>query len=216
MNKQEQALERLKIASLNGDMDHIKEITRDVLEAGVSPYDAVTKGIAAGLQIAGDQFEHKQYFLADLMVCAEATRISLEVLEPLLKAEQGRFVGNVVIGVVEGDVHDIGKSIVAAMLRSAGFNVVDIGVDVPSARFVEKAKEVNADIVASGAFLSPVRAKQKEIEDLLRQAGIRGKVKTLVGGAVGSDGWAREIGADAYAPDAAAAVRVAKALMVAK
>ena len=121
-----------------------------------------------------------------------------------------------VIGVVEGDIHDIGESIVAAMLRAAGFKVYDIGVDVPSAQFVEKAKEVKADIVASGAFLSPVRPRQKEIEDLLREAGIRDKVRTLIGGSVGSDGWAREIGADAFAPDAASAVKTAKALIAGK
>lgn len=213
MSKQQEALKRLKSAALEGDMDNIGQAAQDVLEAGVSAYDAVMKGIAEGLRIAGEKFENKEYFLADLMVCAEATRIALEVLEPRLEAEQGEFAGTVVIGVVEGDIHDIGKSIVAAMLRSAGFKVYDIGVDVPAAQFVDKAREVNADIVASGAFLSPVRPKQKELEDLLRAAGMRDRVKTLIGGSICSDRWAQEIGADAYGADAADAVRKAKALM---
>lgn len=216
MSKHQDALERLKIAALEGDMDNIEQAVQDVLGAGVSAYDAVMKGIAEGLRIAGEKFANKQYFLADLMVCAEATRIALGVLEPRLEAEQGEFAGTVVIGVVEGDIHDIGKSIVAAMLRSAGFKVYDVGVDVPATQFVDKAKEVGADIVASGAFLSPVRPKQKEIEDSLRAAGLRDKVKTMVGGSICSDRWAQEIGADAYGVDAADAVRKAKALVANK
>ncbi len=216
MSKQQETLDRLRSAALEGDMDNIGQAAQEVLDAGISAYDAVNKGIAEGLFAAGEKFANKQYFLADLMACAEATNIALEILNPHLEKEQGEFKGTVLIAVVEGDIHDIGKSIVAALLRSAGFKVYDIGVDVPAAQIVDKAKEVNADIVATGAFLSPVRPRQKEIEDLLRAAGMKDTVKTLIGGSICSELWAQEIGADAYAANAADAVIKANAFMASK
>jgi trimethylamine corrinoid protein len=150
-------------------------------------------------------------------MAAEAMKAGMEVLRPKLleKKEKGEepTLGKVIIGTVEGDIHNLGKNIVIAMLEGAGFEVYDLGEDVPTEKFIEKAIEVKPDIVASSALLTPTMIKQKEIEEALKKAGIREKVKTLIGGAPVSEDWRKEIGADGYAEDAIKAVIVAKKLL---
>jgi len=208
-------LERLKNAVVNLDIDEAKRVAEAALEAGVKPLDAIEKGLAKGIRVVGDRFEKGEAFLAELVVAAEAMKVAMSVFEPAIR--RGRYQkaikGKVVIGTVEGDIHDIGKNIVGAILSVFGFEVYDLGVNVPSEKFVEKVGEIKADIVGMSALLTTTMPKMKEIVEALEKANLRDKVKVIVGGAPVSEEWAEEIGADAYAADAMEAVKVAEKLI---
>lgn len=203
-------------AILSFDEEKTVNAVKKALSLGISPVEVAEKGISAGLRIVGKKFEEGEFFLVELVAAAEAARKAVsEVIEPEIRrrGEKRKAVGKIVIGTVAGDIHDIGKNIVAAMFRAAGFEVYDIGKDVPTEEFVKKAREVNADIVAASALLSTTMPRQKEIIDALKAAGLRDKVKVMVGGAPVTREWAEEIGADGYAEDAMKAVKVAKELL---
>jgi methylmalonyl-CoA mutase cobalamin-binding domain/chain len=199
---------------VEGDKEAAAVVAREAIEASVSPFDFLMKGICEGLRIVSEKFSAKEFFYPDLVCAAEATMAALSVVKPHLKVEKASFTGTYVIGTVEGDLHDIGKDIVATVLEAAGFKVIDLGVDVPPSRFVEAAKKYDADIVGSSVAIGGVpRVKQKEIEDALREAGIREKIKTMVGGAFTDEKWAIEIGADAWGKDCFDALRKAEELV---
>lgn len=210
----EDILNRLKEAVLNYDVELAVEIAKEVVATGFDPLKAIEQGLGEGLRIIGDKFEAEEIFLPMLMIAAQAMKEALVVLEPALaKGTSRKVVGKVVIGTVEGDIHDIGKSIVAAMLTASGFEVYDLGSDTPTSKFVAKTQEVQADIIGMSALLTTTMTKMADVVNALKEAGLRGKVKVIVGGAPVSTAWAEKIGADAYAEDAIAAVDVAKKLL---
>lgn len=211
-----EVLEELKNAVTDFDEEKAVESARKALEMGIDPVEAIEGGLTKGLRIIGEKFEKEELFLMHIVAAAEAARRAIdEVLQPeiLKRKAERKVLGRVVIGTVHGDIHDIGKNLVAVMLFIAGFEVFDLGRDVPVKEFVKKAKDVNADIVAASTLLSTTLLMQREIIEALEAAGIRGKVKVLVGGAPVTQEWAERIGADGYGADAMEAAGVAKRLL---
>ncbi len=210
----ENVLKRLKEAVLNYDVEGAVAVAKEVIETGFDPLIAIEQGLGEGLSIVGDKFEAEEIFLPELMIAAQAMKESLAILEPALgKGKSRKVLGKVIIGTVEGDIHDIGKSIVATMLTVNGFEVHDLGCDTPTSKFVEKAKEVKPDIIGMSALLTTTMVKMAEVINALKKVGLRGQVKVIIGGAPVSAAWAEEIEADAYAEDAMACVDVAKKLL---
>jgi corrinoid protein of di/trimethylamine methyltransferase len=195
------------------DIDRVRSISENVVRLNVDPTEAVD-GLSEGIRIIGDRFGTGEVFLSELIMAAETMKAGLEVLKPAIiqRKLQRASSGVVVIGTVHGDLHDIGKNIVATMLEAAGFEVVDLGVDVPAERFLEKTKQSTPKIVAMSALLTTTATEQKAVIELLEKAGIRKNVKVAVGGAAVSAEWAREIGAEIYSDNAVSAVEAFKTL----
>ena len=184
---------------LDTDEEAAKKIATESLEAGMDPLEMINQGFTEGIRKMGDLFDRGEVFLPGLIVASEAMTAAVEILEAALPAEkQERKKAVIVLGTVEGDIHDIGKGIIATMLRVHGFEVHDIGRDVPIDTFVEKVKELNADVVGSSAMMTTTQIAQRKLEEALKNAGIRDKVLTMVGGAVATDHWAQRIGADFF------------------
>jgi len=210
----EDVLKRLKEAIMTYDVEGAVEASKEVIKTGFDPLKAIEQGLGEGLKVVGEKFGAGEIFLPMLMMAAQAMKESLAILEPTLaKGVSRKVAGKVVIGTVEGDIHDIGKSIVAAMLTANGFEVHDIGCDAPTSKFVEKVKAVNPDIIGMSALLTTTMPKMTEVINALKKEGLRGKVKIIVGGAPVSAAWAEQIGADSYGEDAMAAVDVVKKLV---
>ncbi|MFQ5710237.1 MAG: B12-binding domain-containing protein [Candidatus Geothermarchaeales archaeon] len=213
----EEVFDELKSAITNFDVDKVVEAAKKSVSLDIDPLEAIERGLSSGLREVGERFEDGELFLIHIVAAAEAAQKAMkEVFEPqLLKQKKTRkSLGKVVIGTVKGDIHDIGKTIVASMLSASGFDVYDIGKDVPSEEFVERAKEMDANIVAASALLSTALPVQREIVEALRKAGMREKVKVMVGGGPVTQEWAEEIGADGYGSNAVEAVKVAKRLLM--
>ena len=191
-----------KQSIIDYDKDKAEEIARKALAAGMNPNEVITEGFVPGITEVGELFDRGQLFLPELMLAAEAMKAASAICVEALPATEIKVAKRVVIGTVEGDIHDIGKSIVVSFLLANGFEVYDMGRDVPIADFVRKAREVKADVVGSSALLTTTMQKQMVLEEELKKAGIRDKVKTIVGGAPCSEQWAKRIGADAYAESA--------------
>jgi corrinoid protein of di/trimethylamine methyltransferase len=196
------------------DMDEERTVTaaNKTLEAGVDPYDAIQQGLSDGMARAGQLFEEEEYFIPELLMCSDAMYAGLDVLKPHLK-KNGDSKGKVVIGVIEGDTHDIGKNMVRIMLETGGFEVFDLGRDVAPQRFVDKAREVDADIIALSTLMTTTMDGMGTVVKLLGDGSIRNGIKVMVGGGPISPGFAKRIGADGYAVNAAEAVRIATALV---
>ena len=207
----------LKQAVIDGDANAAAALAEKALADGVSPLDAIDKGLVPGLSHVGEEFGKGELFLPDMMLAARAMQRATAILEPELKAQaQERTVlGRVVLGTVKGDIHEIGKNLVGMMLATSGFEVKDLGVDVAPERFVEAAKEFNADIVGVSALLTTTMAGQRTVIEQMAAAGLHPKVKVIVGGAPASASWAAEIGADGYTEDAIGAVALARQLVTA-
>jgi len=195
------------------DEERVLKLTRDALAQGLDPLQIFEQGLVKGLLIVEDRWTKEEAYLPELIVAADIVTKGLEILKPELKVRniKIRTLGKVVIGTVQGDIHDIGKNIVVIMLEIAGFEVYDLGKNVPIEKFIEKAKEVDADIIAASALMTTTMIVQKELADAIAKSGIKTKC-LLVGGAVTTKEWAEQLGA-AYAADAIAAVRVAKRLL---
>jgi len=209
----EEILRRISDAIVEFDIDNIKKIIQEALEAGIPPLDIVTKGMAVGMNIVGKKYEEKEYFLAELIMAGEVMKTGMEVLEPYLKASPISKTGVVVVGTVRGDLHDIGKNIVVTLLKSAGFEVYDLGVDVDPQKFVEKVKETNADILALSALLTTTMVEMETVIKALEKADVRDKVKVIIGGAPITEEFTSKIGADAYAVDAVRGLQICKEFM---
>ncbi len=202
----------LRQAVIEGNAEAAHTAVAQLLTAGMSPLDIVEGVLSPAMNEVGRLYEEGEYFIPDLVMAGEAMKMAMAVLEPALMAQRQALTspGVVVIGTVEGDIHEIGKSLVGVMLGAAGFTVHDLGVDVPAAAFVEKVGEVNADVVGLSALLTTTMRNQQAVIAALTAAGLREHVRVIVGGAPASAEWARRIGADGYAENATEAVRVVR------
>jgi len=210
----EEIIEGLRRAVREYDPNMAREYARKAAEAGIDPVRALEEGLASALREIGDKFGRGEIFLTELVAAAQAMEAGAEVLKKkILEMGRAEYVGRFLIGTVEGDIHSLGKGIVAAMLMAAGFEVIDLGEDVPTEVFVEKVREFKPDILGLSALMTTTMAKQREIIEALKAAGLRDKVKVMVGGAPVTEEWAREIGADACGLDANDAVKKALQLV---
>lgn len=200
-------------AVVNGDEEAAENVARDAVSAGINLFELINDGLTAGMTEIGQQFADEEISLPFVMIAAQSMAVAMSILEPHLPVSREAKKGKVVIGTIEGDIHDIGKSIVATMLKVNGFEVVDLGRDVPVAKFIDTAREIGADIVASSTLMTTTMAGQKLIEEGLAKAGLKGKIKTMVGGAPVNKEWAEKIGAEAYGENAMDAVAIAKELL---
>lgn len=195
------------------DEDKARTLAQDIVKAGLDPALAIEHGLVKGMQRAGDLFEAEEYFIPELLVCADAMNAGLAVLKPRLSKTNGSSIrGRVVIGVVEGDTHDIGKNLVRIMLETDGFEVLDLGRDVPPAAFVDQAVSAGADIIALSTLMTTTMGAMAEVVRLLESRQIRSNVKVMVGGGPISQQFANRIGADGYAANAVGAVTLARRL----
>ncbi len=207
-------IQAAKEAVVNCDEEAAEAVAREAVSAGIDLLELVTEGFTAGMTVVGEQFAKEEISLPYVMVAASAMTLAMDILDPHLPVAKESKKGKVVIGTVEGDIHDIGKSIVTTMLRVNGFEVFDLGRDVPVAKFIEKALEVDADIIGSSTLMTTTMLGQKQIEEKLAKAGLKGKVKTMVGGAPVNKDWAEKIGATAYAENALDAVAMANEILL--
>jgi corrinoid protein of di/trimethylamine methyltransferase len=208
-------IEGLRKAVLTYDIEGAIKLAKKAVDSGINPIKAIEEGLVKGIRKVGKKFENKEIFLSELIMAAETMNRGLEILEVELKKRKSKrkTLGKVLIGTVAGDIHDLGKTIVAAMLVANGFEVIDLGVDVPTKVFVEKVKKFKPEILALSALLTTTLPMQKEVIEALEKAGLREKIKIIVGGAPVTPEWAKKIGADGYAADAKSAVEIAKKLV---
>ena len=205
-------LDSCRQAIIDGDAERSEELAKLTLEKGMPVLEVVDKGFVTGIREVGRLWEEGELFLPELVIGADAMKKAMDVLRPALGGDEGGQdrLGHVVIGTIEGDIHDIGKTLVATMLAANGFEVTDLGADVPVAKFVETAEEKGADWIAISALLTTTMPGQKKVIEQLEAKSLRRGVKVMVGGAPCSEEWASEIGADGYAGHAVAAVALAK------
>jgi corrinoid protein of di/trimethylamine methyltransferase len=202
-------------AILTGNAKKAEEVTKAALAADVNPSELLGKYMIPAMDEVGKRFECNEYFVPELLIAARAMKTALRLLTPKLAAAGAKAVGRVVIGTVQGDLHDIGKNLVASMLEGGGFEVVDLGVDVPPQKFVEAAKEQDGSILAMSALLTTTMTQMKAVVKALEEAGIRKKTKVIIGGAPITQQYADEIGADGYGDNASTAVALARKLVAA-
>ncbi|ADM27217.1 cobalamin B12-binding domain protein [Ignisphaera aggregans DSM 17230] len=206
-------LDKIKESLANLDPDSTREYVEEAVKSNI-PVRDILDAMASGMEEVGRRYERGEYFVADLIVAGDIFKDIMEnLLRPLIKKESGEVIGRIVIGTVYGDIHDIGKNLVATFLEAAGFEVIDLGVDVPPEKFVDAIKQYNPDIVGISALLTSTMIHMKHIIDAIKEAGLRYKVKIIVGGAPVTEKFAKEIGADAYAENAFKAVEICKKLI---
>ncbi len=198
---------------VEGDNAGVQEHVTAALTAGLDAGSILNEGLIAGMAEVGRLFEEGEYFVPEMLISARAMKSAMAILKPHLTSEQVGSEGKVAIGTVKGDLHDIGKNLVSLMLEGAGFQVVDLGSDVSPDKFVDAVKTSGVDIVAMSALLTTTMVNMKATVTALEEAGLREKVKVMIGGAPVTDAFARQVGADGYAPDASRAVAVAKVLL---
>jgi corrinoid protein of di/trimethylamine methyltransferase len=214
----ERLFEQMTNAVIAGLPDKARELATEALRAGIDPLAAIEQGLRPGMDVVGEGFAKGELFIPDLMMSSKAMKEAIAVLEPELmkRKQQLKTLGKVVIGTVQGDIHEIGKTLVATMLSANGFEVHDLGVDVSPQRFVDAVRQVNADVVGLSALLTTTMINQETVILTLKEAGLRDRVKVIIGGVPTSPEWAAEIGADAYAENATEAVEVVKGLVQAR
>jgi 5-methyltetrahydrofolate--homocysteine methyltransferase len=206
-------LRRIADALQAGDDQQVGALTEQALAAGLPAGSVLQQGLVAGMNVVGEQFRSREIFLPDVLLSARAMYAGLHRLEPRLASEGVALRGKIVIGTVKGDLHDIGKNLVGILLKGAGFEVIDLGHDVAPEAFVDAALREGATLIGLSALLTTTMPRMREVVELVRQRGLSGRVRTIIGGAPVSADYAREIGADGYACDAAAAVERVKALL---
>lgn len=213
MNKAE-AVRRLLDAVADLDIDGVALRARQALEAGADPRDVLDDGLSAGVRVVGERYESGEYFLTDLVLAGEVMKEGLLPLEPLLAQSAHTSSGTVVLATVKGDIHEIGKNLVGMMLGAAGFRVVDLGVDVPASRIVEAVRSHQANVVGLSVLLTTMVPQLQEVVDELSEAGLRSKVRVVIGGACTTPELVQAMGCDAHGADAVAAVRLCTELLV--
>ncbi len=200
-------------ALIKGNAQKVKELVQAKLDEGENPGNIIKEGLIAGMSVIGEKFKNNEVYVPEVLIAARAMHAGMDILKPFLSEGDIQPIGTVIIGTVKGDLHDIGKNLVAMMMEGAGFKVINLGVDISPEKFVEAVKEHNPDFVALSALLTTTMTAMKATIDALDAEGLRDKVKILVGGAPVTQKYADEIGADGYAPDAASAVEVAQSLL---
>ncbi|MCS7010424.1 MAG: corrinoid protein [Anaerolineales bacterium] len=200
---------------IDGDSDLAVELAKQAIAAGIDPLEAINQGFVVGVNAVGEAFSRGDAFLPELVMAGEAMKAAVAALEPEMKRRgtERQILGKVVLATVQGDIHEIGKTLVGTMLSAAGFEVYDLGVDVPAERIIAKAKEVDADIVGLSALLTTTMVRQREVIEAMDKEGLRRKIKVMVGGAPVTRDWVQRIEADGYSEDAIGAVAVAKQLV---
>lgn len=209
----EGTLQSLKQAIIEGNNKQAVELTTQLMEGGASPKEILNDGLIAGMSTVGELFKEGKYFVPEMLIAARAMKSGLNLLRPSLVETGVESIGTVVIGTVRGDLHDIGKNLTSMFLEGAGFNVVDLGVDVSAEAFIEAIKEHKAEIIGMSALLTTTMTYTAEVIKALQEAKIRDEVKVIVGGAPITQEWADQIGADAFAQDAASAADRCKELL---
>lgn len=205
--------EKFHTALSQGKMDEVKKLTQEALNAGESAETVLKDGLIQAMDRIGVRFKNGEIYIPEVLIAARAMHAGLAVLKPILAKTADTMMGRVIVGTVKGDLHDIGKNLVVMMLEGGGFEVTDLGIDVPMDRFIEAIKKYQAQVVGMSALLTTTMREMKNTIQAIDAAGLRKGVKVIVGGAPVTDRFAKEIGADGYAPDAASAVDVVKALL---
>jgi len=205
--------DELAEAVIAGDVDRAEKLTKRAVDAGADPVEIITDGLTKGMGVVGARFKAGDMFVPEVLISARAMSVGMELVKPLILAGDVPSEGTVVIGTVKGDLHDIGKNLVAMMLESAGFNVINVGIDIEPEKFVQAVKDNDVDVVGMSALLTTTMLAMKTTIDQLKDAGLRDGVKVIVGGAPVSQDYADEIGADGFAPDGGAAIDLCKSLI---
>ncbi|MCC6955692.1 MAG: corrinoid protein [Anaerolineales bacterium] len=211
----EQLYQAMAQSIIDGDADEAERLAKEAIQAGIDPLEAINQGFVVGVNQVGDAFSCGDAFLPELVMAGEAMKTAVNTLEPEMarRGTSRQMLGKVVLGTIHGDIHDIGKTLVGTMLAASGFQVFDLGVDVPVTALVEKALEVGADIIGVSSLLTTTMVRQRDVVEALDDMGLRPRVKVMVGGAPVTREWVAEIGADGYSEDAIGAVKVARALV---
>lgn len=216
MKGEKEILGKLRDAIVNLDIEGVQRACREAIKTGIPAYKVVTSGMAKGMEIVGEKYENSEYFLAELIMAGETMKEGMRVLEPYLKLGDVKTIGKVVIGTVWGDLHDIGKNVVVTLLNAAGFDVVDLGVDVSPEKFVEAVKENNPDIVGMSALLTTTMIEMESVIRALNEAGLRDRFKIIIGGAPITQEYAEKIGADVAARAAVEGLNICKSWVTMK
>src|SRR5574341_541352 len=211
----EELLKKMAQSIIEGNVETAIALAQESITIGMEPMEAITNGFVVGVNTVGDAFGRGEMFLPELVMAGEAMKAAVAILDPELRKRgtERRKLGKVVIATVEGDIHEIGKTLVTIMLSSSGFEVYDLGVDCPAEKIIGKALEVNADIIGMSALLTTTMIRQKEVIEELEKEGLRGRFKVMVGGAPITRDWVKAIQADGYSEDSVGAVVVAKQLV---
>jgi 5-methyltetrahydrofolate--homocysteine methyltransferase len=196
-----------------GNYQEVPKLIQEALNAKIPPAKILSDGLVAGMDIVGDKFRRDELFMPEVLISAKAMQAGMEVLRPRLIEAGAKLAGKVIVGTVKGDLHDIGKNLVGMLMEGAGFQVIDLGIDVPSEKFVEAVKSHKPNILGLSALLTTTMPKMKEVIESLVEAGVRKSVMVMVGGAPVTEKFAKDIGADGYSPDAASAVDKARELI---
>lgn len=196
-----------------GDRERVYELTGQALEQNVSARQILDDGLIAGMKVVGDRFRKHEIFLPEVLMAARAMNAGMDLIKPLFIKEGVTAIGKIVIGTVYGDFHDLGKNLAGVMLKGAGFEVIDLGNNVPAQKFVETAEKENATVIGMSALLTTTMMEMKNVTNLLKDKGLDKSIKTIIGGAPVSEEYAKSIGADAYAYDAASGVELVKQLV---
>jgi dimethylamine corrinoid protein len=208
----EQLFEDLYTGVAEMDEERVITASRAIIENNIDAYEAIEKGLSKGMERAGQLFEEEEYFVPELLICSDAMYVGLDILTPHIKIAAGVGKKKIVIGVIEGDTHDIGKNLVKIMLETSGFELIDLGRDIPARTFVEKAKETGAEVIAISTLMTTTMRGMAEVVKVLNNEGIRNHFKVVVGGEPISQAFADKIGADGYAANARSAVRLIKSI----
>lgn len=206
-------LETMAAALMKGKANDVKALVDQALKEGVAPGKILTDGLLSGMGVIGERFKKNEVYVPEVLIAARAMKAGMSVLQPHLTSSGVQPLGIAIVGTVKGDLHDIGKNLVCMMLEGGGFKVVDIGIDVPAEKFVTAAKEHNAKVIGVSALLTTTMTNMKGVVDAIKASDLNGKVKVMIGGAPVTQAFCDEIGADGYAPDAASAADLAKALL---
>jgi 5-methyltetrahydrofolate--homocysteine methyltransferase len=198
---------------IKGQAPKVKELVQRALAENATPGQILSEGLIAGMNVIGERFKKNEVYVPEVLIAARAMHAGLGILKPLLAASGVQPIGKVVIGTVKGDLHDIGKNLVCMMLEGAGFQVIDCGIDCAPEKFIKAAQDNGATIIGMSALLTTTMPSMKTVVEAINAAGLKGKIKTMIGGAPVTQRYADEIGADGYAPDAASAVDTAKQLL---
>ena len=213
MSREQELHQALSDAVLDMDEDKAEELAKEIVAEGFDAYIAIESGLAHGMERAGELFETGEYFVPELILCADAMYKGLDILKPHIKVEEQGIKPRAVIGVVEGDTHDIGKNLVRIMTEAGGFEIIDIGRDVPPGAFIDRALEENVEIIMISTLMTTTMSNMAKVIELLNERGLRDRFKVMVGGGPVSQAFADRIGADGYSRNAAEAVRLARTLV---